>query len=67
MTIRSIKTYYWDRGKPSQRRGVVIRNQHGFLFIEPEDVIEVANRLVDWLEAEESHRQRGGTNERETR
>lgn len=51
MTIRSIKTYYWDRGKPTQRLGVRIKNEHGFLFIEPEDVVEVANRLVDWLES----------------
>ena len=65
MTIRSIATYLWDRGKPGERRGVLIRNQHGFLFIAPEDVVEVANRLVDWLE-EENHRQRGYTNEEET-
>lgn len=50
MTIRSVKTYYWDRGKPTEELGVLIKNQHGFLFIEPEDVVEVCNRLVDWLE-----------------
>ena len=50
MTIRSVKTYYWDRGKPTQRLGVRIKNEHGFLFIATEDVVEVANRLVDWLE-----------------
>ena len=50
MTIRSIKTSYWDRGKPTQRLGVRIKNDHGYLFIEPEDVVEVSNRLVDWLE-----------------
>ena len=50
MTIRSIRTYYWDRGKPTQRLGVRIKNEHGFLFIATEDVVEVANRLVDWLE-----------------
>lgn len=51
MTIRSVRTYFWDRGKPTQRLGVLIKNEHGFLFIEPEDVVEVSNRLVDWLEA----------------
>lgn len=50
MTIRSVKTYYWDRGKPTQRLGVRIKNEHGFLFIATEDVVEAANRLVDWLE-----------------
>lgn len=50
MTIRSVRTYLWDRGKPTQRPGVLIRNEHGFLFIETGDVVEVANRLVDWLE-----------------
>lgn len=64
MTIRSIKTYYWDRGKPTQRLGVRIKNKHGFLFIEPEDVVEVANRLVDWLE--ETCPQRDYMDEKET-
>lgn len=50
MTIRSIKTHYWDRGKPTQTLGVRVKNDHGYLFIEPEDVVEVSNRLVDWLE-----------------
>lgn len=50
MTIRSVRTYYWDRGKPTERLGVRIKNEHGFLFIETGDVVEVANRLVDWLE-----------------
>ena len=50
MTIRSVKTYRWDRAKPTEKLGVLIRNEHGFLFIETGDVVEVANRLVDWLE-----------------
>lgn len=50
MTIRSVRTYLWDRGKTGERRGVLIKNEHGFLFIETGDVVEVANRLVDWLE-----------------
>ena len=58
MTIRSVRTYYWDRGKPTEKLGVIIRNQHGFLFIEPEDVVEVSNRLVDWVE--ENYQQHDG-------
>lgn len=50
MTIRSVRTYYWNRGKPTEKLGVLIRNERGFLFIDPEDVVEVSNRLVDWLE-----------------
>ncbi len=64
MTIRSVKTHYWDRGKPTQTLGVRIKNEHGFLFIEPEDVVEVANRLVDWLE--ETYPQHHRTDEQET-
>ena len=64
MTIRGVKTYYWDRGKPTEKLGVLIRNQHGFLFIEPEDVVEVSNRLVDWLE--ENYQQHDYMDEKET-
>ena len=64
MTIRSVRTYYWNRGKPTERLGVRIKNEHGYLFIEPRDVVEVANRLVDWLE--ETYPQHHHMDEKET-
>lgn len=50
MTIRSVRTYRWDRGRPTEKLGVLLRNEHGYLFVAPEDVVEVSNRLVDWVE-----------------
>ena len=64
MTIRSVKTYRWDRGRTTEKLGVLIRNEHGYLFVAPEDVVEVSNRLVDWLE--ETCPQHHRTHEKET-
>ena len=53
MSRYQISSYTWDKGAPTAREGVKIKTRFAYVFIDIEDVADLSNQLIDWLENQE--------------
>ena len=53
MSRCQISSYTWDKGAPTARDGVKIKTRYAYIFIDTEDIADLTNRLIDWLETHE--------------
>lgn len=53
MSRYQVSAYTWDRGAPTARDGVKIKTRFAYVFIDTEDIADLSNRLIDWLETHE--------------
>ena len=53
MSRFQISRYTWDKGAPTAREGVKIKTRYAYVFIDIEDITDLTNELIDWLETQE--------------
>lgn len=54
MTLRRLTPYVWNRGLATEIPGVEIKNSHGWLFIPESEIVDLSNRLIDFIEEKET-------------